>query len=91
MPCHLHRGAGWHDEPGAQVLALPSDRSACDLSQDTDSEITVWDFPGGPVVKNPPCNTQDMGSILGQGTNIPHAAQLSQKKKKKKSLTCEMS
>ena len=83
--CHLHGEAGWHDEPGAQVLALPPDRSVCDTSQDTDSEITVWDFPGGSVVKNPPCNTQDMGSILGQGTKIPYAAQLTQKKKKKRS------
>ena len=22
-----------------------------------------WDFPGGPVVKNPPCNERDTGSI----------------------------
>ena len=32
------------------------------------------DFPGGPVVQNPPSKTQDVGSILGQGTKIPHAA-----------------
>ena len=31
------------------------------------------DFPGGPVVKNLPCNTGNMGSIPGQGTKIPHA------------------
>ena len=31
------------------------------------------DFPGGPVVKNPPCNTGDMGLTPGQGTKIPHA------------------
>ena len=31
------------------------------------------DFPGGPVVKNPPCNAGDMGSIPGGGTRIPHA------------------
>ena len=30
-------------------------------------------FPGGPVVKNPPCNAGDVGSIPGQGTKIPHA------------------
>ena len=28
---------------------------------------------GGPVVKNPPCNAGDVGSIPGQGTKIPHA------------------
>ena len=32
------------------------------------------DFPGGPVVKNPPYNGGDMGLIPGQGTKIPHAA-----------------
>ena len=26
------------------------------------------DFPGGPVVKNPPCSAGDVGSIPGQGT-----------------------
>ena len=31
------------------------------------------DFPCGPVVKNPPSNAGDMGSISGQGTKIPHA------------------
>lgn len=25
-------------------------------------------FPGGPVVKTPPCDAGDMGFILGQGT-----------------------
>ena len=29
--------------------------------------IKVSDFPGGPVFKNPPANTGDMGSIPGQG------------------------
>ena len=31
------------------------------------------DFPGGPVVKNSPCNAWDMSGIPGQGTKIPHA------------------
>ena len=31
------------------------------------------DLPGGPVVKNPPSNAGDAGSIPGQGTEIPHA------------------
>ena len=30
-------------------------------------------FLGGPVVKNPPSNAGDSGSIPGQGTRIPHA------------------
>ena len=32
-----------------------------------------WDFPGGPVVKNPPSNAGDTGSIPGRRTKIPHA------------------
>ena len=34
-----------------------------------------WDLPGGPVVKNLPCNTGDVGSLPSQGTRtkIPHA------------------
>ena len=31
------------------------------------------DFPGGPVVKNPPSNAGDVGLIPGWGTKIPHA------------------
>ena len=32
------------------------------------------DLSGGPVVKNPPSNAGDLGSIPGRGTKIPHAA-----------------
>ena len=32
-----------------------------------------WDFPGRPVVKNPPCNAGDSGLIPGQGTKVTHA------------------
>ena len=31
------------------------------------------DFSGGPVVKNPPSNAGDAGSIPGWGTKILHA------------------
>ena len=34
------------------------------------------DFPGDSVVKNPPCNSEDMGSISGWGTRIPHTSGL---------------
>ena len=37
------------------------------------NSIIQWDFPCGPVVKNPPSNAGDAGSIPGQGTKIPHA------------------
>ena len=33
----------------------------------------LGDFPSGPVVKNLPSKAEDMGSIPGQGTKIPHA------------------
>ena len=29
-----------------------------------------WDFPGGPVVKNPPPNAEDTGLIPYRGTFI---------------------
>ena len=35
------------------------------------SELFFQDFPGGPVVKNPPANAGDTGSIPGPGTKIP--------------------
>ena len=44
-------------------------------------EEQVWvekimrDFPGGPVVKNPPCIAGEAGLTPGQGTKIPHAAE----------------
>ena len=39
------------------------------------------DFPGGPVVKNPPSNAGGTGSIPGRGAEIPHASgQLTQPK-----------
>ena len=36
-------------------------------------KIKSWDFPGGPVVKNPPCNARDAGLIPSWGTKILHA------------------
>ena len=33
----------------------------------------IRDFPGGPVVKNPPSNAEDTGLIPGQGTKVPPA------------------
>ena len=32
------------------------------------------DFPGGPVVKNPPSNAGGRSSIPGQGTKILHTS-----------------
>ena len=32
-------------------------------------------FPGGPVVRNPPSNAGDVGSIPSQGTKISHVVE----------------
>ena len=37
-------------------------------------EHNAWDFPGGPMVQNLPCNARDASSNPGWGTKIPHAA-----------------
>ena len=37
-----------------------------------DESFRFGNFPGGPVIKNPPCNAGDVGSVPGQGTEIPH-------------------
>ena len=36
-----------------------------------------WALPGGPVLKNPPCNAKDGSSIPGLGTNhaVEHLSQ----------------
>ena len=37
--------------------------------------IIFRNFPGGPVVEGPPCNTGDTGLIPGPGTKMPHAGE----------------
>ena len=37
-------------------------------------KTTVWDLPGGPVVKNPPDNARDTGLIPGPGGFHCHGA-----------------
>ena len=58
------------------TLLLETETSPCMPSW---AVSTLWmkvscfgNFPGGPVVKNPPCNAGDVGSVPGQGTEIPH-------------------
>ena len=38
-------------------------------STQNELETEMLDFPGGPVVKNPPANSGDTGSIPGPGTS----------------------
>ena len=43
------------------------------LKSNLSSTDRCGDFPGGPVVKNPPANAGDMGLIPGLKSNIPYA------------------
>ena len=47
------------------------DSHACGLNEGL--RKAQRDFPGGPVVKNLPCNAGDTGLNPGQETKIPHA------------------
>ena len=51
--------ASWHSEPGMESWS---------------TKPSLQDFPGGPMVTNPPFNEGDVGSIPSQGTKIPHPA-----------------
>ena len=42
-------------------------------TKDTMKKNEDRDFPGGPMVKNPPSKAGDTGLIPGWGTKIPHA------------------
>ena len=55
------------------VLKIFIESLACVNTQCLCYLKTKGDFLGGPVVKNPPCNAGDMGSIPGYGTKIPYA------------------
>ena len=51
-----------------------SNLTSKELEEETKPKVNKKrDFPGGPVVKNPPSNAGDAGLIPGQGTKIPHA------------------
>ena len=54
----------WGSTPG-RGTKIPQ---ATQLSQ---KKKNLRESPGGPVVKNPPCDAGDMGSIPGMGTKIP--------------------
>ena len=45
------------------------------IYQVTHSEVRLGDYTCGPVLKNPPCNAGDVGSIPGKGTKFPHVAE----------------
>ena len=51
-------------------------RCYCRLIRQLHGKRLIWDFPGGPAVKNLPANAGDTGSIPGWGTinKILHTA-----------------
>ena len=44
------------------------------LTKESMQNCMKGNFPGGPVVKNPPCNAGNASLIPGQGTNIPQTS-----------------
>ena len=56
-------GYTWLNDPGADNNILTSVYQKIQNS---------WDFLGGPVVKNLPCNAEGTGLIPDRGTKIPH-------------------
>ena len=54
--------------PGGEDLNV----SVADTFQLT-TKTVWWDFPGGPVGENLPCNAEDTDLIRGRRTMIPHA------------------
>ena len=71
-----------------EVMELSSDQGHTERKW-WQKHMYMRDFPGGPVVKNPTCNAEDMGSIPGQGTKISHAAgQISPHAATRESVCC---
>ena len=56
------------------IIANTWKQPKCPSTDEWIKKMWYRDFPGGPVVKNPPCNAGDVGSIPGRRTKIPHAA-----------------
>ena len=52
---------------------IPRQTISWAFQQTSTSIKELREFPGGPVVKNPPSNAGDAASIPGRGTKIPHA------------------
>ena len=60
----------WEDKD-TRVHSLPSEdtvrRQLSAAKEALHQNLTSWDFPGGPVVKNPPASAGDTGSIPRSG------------------------
>ena len=55
-------------KPSSEVTSVVQGRSDSSLNKgDGKSKEIRGGFPGGPVVKNPPCNARDTSLIPGPG------------------------
>ena len=57
------------------VDIYPEEKIASKLKCFSLQKTLLWDFPGGPLVKNPPANAGDLGSIGHWSWKSPHAAE----------------
>lgn len=64
------RPAGWARTWEGLRLPRGTDRGLCETENRT---TPSGDFPGGPVVMNPPSSAGDAGSIPGREAKIPRA------------------
>ena len=49
------------------TVSYKTENSPIQIKYGVNETITFLDFPGGPVVKNPPANAGDTGSIPNPG------------------------
>ena len=61
-----------HTYIGLMLKLVKRRRQKEEESEDRWKSERWRDFPGGPVVKNPPSNVEDGGLIPGRGTRNPH-------------------
>ena len=59
-----------HGRSSVQIERWRATNSPRQLKSRTE-KLIPGDFPGGPVVQNPPRNAGDIGSIPGLGAKIP--------------------
>ena len=57
------------------LMSLNEVKLKMSQNQIKNQRAVSWNFPGGPVVKNPPCSAGNMGSIPGGETKIPYAVE----------------
>ena len=74
----LEAGAAWRGVGGGRVAnqnfqAEGAAKVQTSVPASCHPKYVSLDFPGGLVVKNPPCNAEDGGSIPGGQSKIPQA------------------